>query len=60
MLVGATSASRSSAAAVESDLAPFVLATIHPSAIFRADEADRESELQAFIDDLRVAAGLLG
>jgi uracil-DNA glycosylase len=44
---------------LETDLAPQALGTIHPSAILRADEADRESELQAFVDDLRVAARLL-
>ncbi len=45
---------------LETDLAPNALATIHPSAILRADEADRERELRAFVDDLRVAAKLLG
>jgi uracil-DNA glycosylase family protein len=44
---------------VESDLAPHALATIHPSAILRADEAEREAELDAFVDDLRAAAKLL-
>ena len=44
---------------VETDLAPSALATIHPSAILRADEADREAELSAFIDDLRAAARLI-
>ena len=44
---------------VETDLAPHALATIHPSAILRADEADREPELRAFVDDLRIAAELL-
>jgi len=44
---------------VETELAPRALATIHPSAILRADEADREAELRAFVDDLRGAAKLL-
>ena len=44
---------------VETELAPQALATIHPSAILRADEADRERELRTFVDDLRVAAKLL-
>jgi uracil-DNA glycosylase len=44
---------------VESKLAPHALATIHPSAILRADEAEREAELQALVDDLRAAAKLL-
>ncbi len=45
---------------VESELAPVVLATIHPSAILRADDEDREQEMQDFVDDLRVVAELLG
>jgi len=44
---------------VESELAPVVLATIHPSAILRADDEDREQEMQALVDDLRVVAKLL-
>ncbi len=45
---------------VESDLAPHVLATVHPSSILRApdDEARREA-YAAFVDDLRVVADLL-
>jgi uracil-DNA glycosylase len=41
---------------VESQLAPHVLATVHPSAILRADEEDREAEYGAFVADLRTAA----
>ena len=37
---------------VESPLAPLVMATIHPSAILRADEADRDAERAAFVADL--------
>ena len=44
---------------VESDLAPHVLATIHPSAILRGDPESRKSELAAFVKDLRVAGSLL-
>jgi DNA polymerase len=44
---------------VDSDLAPSVLATIHPSAILRADAETRERERTAFVDDLKVAASLL-
>jgi uracil-DNA glycosylase family protein len=44
---------------VESDLAPHVLATIHPSAILRADAETRESERAALVDDLEVVASLL-
>jgi uracil-DNA glycosylase len=42
---------------VESDLAPLVIATIHPSAILRApDEATRREEMEAFVRDLSVVA----
>jgi uracil-DNA glycosylase family protein len=44
---------------VESDLAPHVLATIHPSAILRADPDVRESERAAFVRDLEVAASFV-
>jgi uracil-DNA glycosylase family protein len=44
---------------VDSDLAPHVLATIHPSAILRADAETRESERAALVDDLEVVASLL-
>lgn len=44
---------------VESDLAPHVLATIHPSAILRAQDEDRATERAAFVDDLRVVAEFL-
>lgn len=40
---------------LDSDLAPIVMATIHPSAILRAGER-RHAERQAFTEDLRVAA----
>jgi DNA polymerase len=42
---------------VESQLAPHVMATVHPSSILRApDEAARHEQKQAFIADLKVAA----
>jgi uracil-DNA glycosylase len=44
---------------VESELAPVVLATVHPSSILRADGEDRDAELAAFISDLKVAASRL-
>jgi uracil-DNA glycosylase family protein len=44
---------------VDSDLAPHVLVTIHPSAILRADKESRKRERAAFVDDLRVVASLL-
>src|ERR1700712_91325 len=43
--------------ALESDLAPFVTATIHPSAILRApDDESRQREREAFTADLRAVA----
>jgi len=44
---------------VESDLAPAVTATIHPSAILRGDRERRKEELAALVGDLRFAAALL-
>jgi DNA polymerase len=45
---------------IDSDLAPFVTATIHPSAILRArDDDERQRERQAFTDDLRAVAAAL-
>lgn len=42
---------------VQSELAPYVMATVHPSSILRApDEAARRSQKEAFIADLRIAA----
>jgi uracil-DNA glycosylase len=46
--------------ALDSELAPFVTATIHPSAILRQqDGASRSKEREAFADDLRVVAKAL-
>jgi DNA polymerase len=44
---------------VESELAPVVLATVHPSSILRADEEDRDTELATFVSDLKVVASHL-
>ncbi len=45
---------------VESPLAPFVMATIHPSAILRARDSEaRRLETEQFISDLKVAAEAL-
>jgi uracil-DNA glycosylase len=45
---------------VESDLAPNVVATVHPSSILRApDEAARTEAYAAFVVDLKAAARLL-
>ena len=42
---------------VESELAPVVLATVHPSSILRAD--NREAEFKRFVKDLDVVASYL-
>jgi uracil-DNA glycosylase len=45
---------------VESDLAELVTATIHPSAILRQrTDEDRQRELAAFVEDLRLVAKVL-
>ena len=45
---------------VESPLARYVLATVHPSSILRQrDDASREAEYAAFVGDLRVVPPLL-
>lgn len=42
---------------LESELAPVVIATIHPSAILRAPDGDaRQAQRELFTEDLRVAA----
>jgi DNA polymerase len=51
---------RQRGAPVDSPLAEHVVATVHPSSILRQrDEQARREELAAFVDDLRVVAGLL-
>ena len=44
---------------VDSPLAQYVTATIHPSAILRGEPADRERELAGLVADLRKVATLL-
>ena len=45
---------------IESDLAPLVAATIHPSAILRApDDETRQEERAAFARDLAIVAEVL-
>jgi uracil-DNA glycosylase len=45
---------------VDSDLAPNVIATVHPSSILRApDEGARAQAMQEFVADLKVVAKLL-
>jgi DNA polymerase len=46
---------------VESDLAPHVVATVHPSSILRQEtDEDRAAATEAFVADLKVVAKLLG
>lgn len=54
-LLGKTfSVTRSRGRFVDSELAPYVMATIHPSALLRLPEGvDREAEMEHFIQDLR-------
>ena len=45
---------------LESDLAPYVMATVHPSSILRApDDETRRLELRRFIDDLKKLARII-
>jgi uracil-DNA glycosylase family protein len=45
---------------LESDLAPLVIATVHPSSILRApDDRSRHAEREAFTEDLRTVAAEL-
>jgi DNA polymerase len=43
-----------------STLAPFIVATVHPSSILRApDEEARQEAMTAFVDDMKTIAGVL-
>src|SRR5438034_11370117 len=45
---------------IQSSLAPYVIATVHPSSILRApDDESRESAMAAFVQDLRNVTPLL-
>jgi uracil-DNA glycosylase len=45
---------------IESTLAPYIVATVHPSSILRApDDETRRTEKRLFIDDLKRIAGVL-
>jgi uracil-DNA glycosylase len=45
---------------IESDLAPYVMATVHPSSILRApDDETRRLEYRLFIDDLKKLARVI-
>lgn len=45
---------------IKSALAPFVLATVHPSSLLRAPPERREEEIAHFIADLKLVAAQLG
>jgi DNA polymerase len=52
---------RSRGEPLESDLAPCVMATIHPAAILRAPDGEaRQAEREAFTRDLEAVAARLG
>lgn len=54
------SVSRQRGETVASDLAPLVMATVHPSSLLRLPEgADRHAEMQRFVDDLLQVVRLL-
>ena len=45
---------------IASDLAPHVMATVHPSSLLRlSEDADRDAEMERFIKDLRMIVPLL-
>jgi uracil-DNA glycosylase len=45
---------------IQHELAPFVVATVHPSSILRApDEASRHEEMAKFVEDLKTVAAVL-
>jgi uracil-DNA glycosylase len=44
---------------LDSDLAEAVTATVHPSSILRGEPAERQTNFDAFVNDLRVVVGLL-
>src|SRR5204863_10150385 len=61
LLGAAFRVTRDRGAWVDSDIAPNVIATIHPSAIMRApDDEAREQEMKRFIGDLRTVAKRIG
>jgi uracil-DNA glycosylase family protein len=61
-LLGRTfSVNRQRGQLVESPLAPYVMATVHPSSILRTPDSDaRQLQMHAFVDDLKKVAQLAG
>jgi uracil-DNA glycosylase len=62
LLGSAFRVSRQRGEPVESDLAPLVLATVHPSSVLRApDDASRAAAYEGLVDDLaKVTTALAG
>jgi uracil-DNA glycosylase len=53
------SVTRQRGQAIESSLAPFVIATVHPSSILRApDPETRRQQMREFVNDLKLVARL--
>jgi uracil-DNA glycosylase len=44
---------------MDSELAPLVLVTTHPSSILRAQDRDRDAAMEQFVADLKTVAGWL-
>jgi uracil-DNA glycosylase len=54
------SVSRRRGELVESQLAPYVIATVHPSSILRAiDDESRQAQYRAFVEDMKKVAAVL-
>jgi uracil-DNA glycosylase len=54
------SVSRRRGELLESPLAPFVIATVHPSSVLRAiDDESRHAQYRAFVEDMKKVASLL-
>jgi len=54
------SVSRRRGELVESPLAPFVFATVHPSSVLRAvDDQSRHAQMRAFVADMKAVASVL-
>jgi uracil-DNA glycosylase family 4 len=57
LLGKAFSVTRQRGEVLESEFAPKVMATVHPSSLLRlTDENDRRQQTERFIEDLRIAA----
>ncbi|HZP62193.1 MAG TPA: UdgX family uracil-DNA binding protein [Terriglobales bacterium] len=54
------SVSRQRGELVKSSLAPFVIATVHPSSVLRAiDDESRHAQMRAFVDDMKRVAAVM-